>query len=465
LDGRRLASEGEEFLLWDVRRQQLLPPGAPQEEGSGAGLAFRVWPGFDWAAWSDWAKLSLYRLRRAKLVDELRGKGFRITGFSFAPCGGAIAIAEGNGGMARIWDVYTGRLVREVDTRAQAGTISWLVFTPDGTTLATGDGPCRMHLWEAATGRHLATIEDANGQREEDPHGRWHSCMAADGKTLFASSGGEILVWDLANRKAAGVFQEDEGFAGGSYRLPISVSPDGRLLAQFDSDDLLHLWEMASGRVAYSFGEEYSSVAFAPDGRRLATGCEEDGSILVWDLVELLLAEQRRADEADPREMERAWADLASADAPRAYQAIGLLASSGESTLDLLGQRLRPITDAKTHEAAAWLAQLDSPEFEVRSRAAQRLGELRDAALPLLERAREKRPPLEAWRRLEGLRGTLDPRSPESLREVRAVQVLEYIGTDEARRLLHRLAGGLPQARLTREAQGALGRLNRRPPP
>jgi hypothetical protein len=48
--------------------------------------------------------------------------------------------------------------------------------------------------------------------------------------------------------------------------------------------------------------------------------------------------------------------------------------------------------------------------------------------------------------------------APEPLR---AVQVLEYAGTAEARHLLKELAGGAPAARLTQEVRAALGRLDR----
>jgi hypothetical protein len=48
------------------------------------------------------------------------------------------------------------------------------------------------------------------------------------------------------------------------------------------------------------------------------------------------------------------------------------------------------------------------------------------------------------------------------LRGLRAVAVLEHIGTPEAKQLLVNLSEGAPEARLTREAKAALGRLVRR---
>jgi hypothetical protein len=52
--------------------------------------------------------------------------------------------------------------------------------------------------------------------------------------------------------------------------------------------------------------------------------------------------------------------------------------------------------------------------------------------------------------------------SGEQLRESRAVEVLEWIGTPDAKKLLEGLAKGAPDAALTREAKASLERLTAR---
>ena len=85
--------------------------------------------------------------------------------------------------------------------------------------------------------------------------------------------------------------------------------------------------------------------------------------------------------------------------------------------------------------------------------------ELADLAEPALLAALHDKPSVEKRRRVEDLLKRLDASvSPELLRGVRAVEVLESLGTPEARQVLQTLAKGAAEARLTREANAALKR-------
>jgi hypothetical protein len=81
-----------------------------------------------------------------------------------------------------------------------------------------------------------------------------------------------------------------------------------------------------------------------------------------------------------------------------------------------------------------------------------------DAALEKVSSAEARQRLNEFLRSAPGPWPLLDA---EDLRRVRAVEVLEAIGTPEARRLLNSLAEGDPYARLIHEARTALGRLDR----
>jgi hypothetical protein len=110
------------------------------------------------------------------------------------------------------------------------------------------------------------------------------------------------------------------------------------------------------------------------------------------------------------------------------------------------------------------IADLDAPQFDRREKATARLLELGEDAHAVLRATLNGRVSQEVRRRIEGLMANpLLVRMPEARRRVRVVRLLEMIGNAEAQRLLERLASGASEARPTREAKAALGRLERRP--
>jgi hypothetical protein len=133
---------------------------------------------------------------------------------------------------------------------------------------------------------------------------------------------------------------------------------------------------------------------------------------------------------------------------------------SGHQTAPFLEERLRPVQAVSRQRLARLIADLDADEYAVREKATRDVEALDDLAVPALAEAMRGRPGLEVRRRVEGLlermaRGG----SPARLRQIRAVAVLEQIGTPEARQVLQALAKGTPEARLTREAGASLERL------
>jgi hypothetical protein len=81
--------------------------------------------------------------------------------------------------------------------------------------------------------------------------------------------------------------------------------------------------------------------------------------------------------------------------------------------------------------------------------------------LTLLREALAAKPSPETSRRLEGLLTRLagGPLSPETICHLRAIQVLERVGSQDAQQLLEDLAGGSSAAPETQEAKAALDRL------
>jgi hypothetical protein len=106
------------------------------------------------------------------------------------------------------------------------------------------------------------------------------------------------------------------------------------------------------------------------------------------------------------------------------------------------------------------IGQLDDSKYSVRQKATAELLMSGPSVVPALNKALALNPPLETRTRLEKLRATLTNLvlQGDSLRAVRAVEVLEGIGTADARVLLEALAGGAPLASVTEAAKSALER-------
>jgi hypothetical protein len=163
-------------------------------------------------------------------------------------------------------------------------------------------------------------------------------------------------------------------------------------------------------------------------------------------------------------ELEHLWADLGNKDGVRAYRALWRLVAAGPPAVAFLAQRLRPAPRVEAERLAGLIADLDSDRFETRERASAELQQLGEQAEPALRKAMAAKPSLEASRRLRALLDRVERRmlSAEQLHALRAVEVLEHIGSPEAQQVLRTLAEAAPRAVLTREAKASLERLERR---
>jgi len=124
-----------------------------------------------------------------------------------------------------------------------------------------------------------------------------------------------------------------------------------------------------------------------------------------------------------------------------------------------------PAAGLSEESLARLLAALDGSNFAARQSAQKELEKLGEPAAPACRKALAGKPSLDFRRRLEALleRQAREARhpSPERLRDLRAVEVLERMGTPEAQRVLRIVAAGAPGAWLTREARASLERLAR----
>jgi len=371
-----------------------------------------------------------------------RGQGY---GVCFAR-DGTILVTANHEGTIRFWDATTGKELRRT---AEQPTHSAIAFSPDGKTLAVGEEKGILHLWDAVTGKEL-------GKSQEPGRGISALAFAPDGKMLAVGSHDKKI-----HLLEASTGKELHTMTGHSeYIMALAYSPSGRLLASGSPDRTVRIWEVHSGLTSecHQFrGHDawVTSVAFSPDGRRLVSG-SKDSTALVWDVTGLA-GRQTHAPRLSNGELAACWQSLLSVDTARAYQVMRTLAAADQAVSFLASQLQRKRIDAQ--QVARLLAELDSEDFQVRSRAVKELEKWEEAAEPALRQALKGNPSLELRRRIEQL---LEELNRPLRRWQRVVEVLEWTDTPAARELLEKMAADAPWEAVGREAKATLKRLRAR---
>jgi eukaryotic-like serine/threonine-protein kinase len=196
---------------------------------------------------------------------------------------GALLASAGEDGRIKIWNSKTGALVQSF--KAHAGTVFCIAFHPLGKHLATVglDGQRKqVKVWDLTTHQEIfagpCDVAQAFGNA-------YATTFSPDGRQLAAGSKGIVNIWDWKSRQLL------HTFAGHDSR-PISVafSPEGQRLASGDWRGSVSLWDaVAGGESLCSFPESRMSrrhpvvaLAFSADGRRLATAGFER-RLDLWD--------------------------------------------------------------------------------------------------------------------------------------------------------------------------------------
>ncbi len=247
----------------------------------------------------------------------------------FSPDGHTAASVTRTGVIA--WDRGpTGRLVSELPIKERDAAVPhWSAVSPDGSVI-TGVSGHEVQFFDTSTGRLRETIRlkgsgngiaySGNGTRlavsetvplptprsgervlttivevfalptrtrvaqiesyspNTPPQETTGLALSPDGRRLYLAinQDGLITVWDVARDRFIR-----------SYRLgyvrAMALSPDGRLLAAVDSQNVLSEWNTTTGRSVLSYQGAAHTVAFSRDGRTLAAASPSRQSLLLFE--------------------------------------------------------------------------------------------------------------------------------------------------------------------------------------
>jgi WD40 repeat protein len=355
------------------------------------------------------------------------------------------------------WDLANGKVVKQVPLPVGQEP----VWSPDGNRAAYL-GQDGVTIIDIATGQTAAHIE-----------GHWlgNLAMSPDGSLLAArmdravnDPGPSIIVWEALSGKKVGDLP-----AGQPHSWVLAA--DNRTVVTIDAKSI-RVWDLASKQEKLKLELPTASVIgptnygmratahLTPNGRRLLTP-ESDGTFLIWDLSAALATNAAAPANVEVDRVAGWWSDLAKNDPAVAYAAIWKLTDVPADAVALFQKQMKPAVDADFDRVRKLIKELDDDRFEVREAASKTLEKMGAGIQPAARQALEGRPSPEVRRRLEALIQTPASvsQTPELLRNLRAIGILEQIGSKDARQLLTTLSSGVPHASETQAARSALERL------
>jgi WD40 repeat protein len=257
--------------------------------------------------------LSVWSVASGKAVSSVHGEQDLVnpsglTAVAFSPDGKQVAAAEYPVNSVRIWEVATGRAVREFAGQLGPQTVA---MSPDGQWLVSAAPGVTVR--NAANGKIVTTLTNDDADALVfSPDGRW---LAAN-PGVFPSPGSSLVVWDTKTwAVAASITPQRDPHQGAPVQwiafggaqpvqkklsfaqalqfaadgktqtvwysvVPLAVSPDGKLLAQLGQQSFsnVELWDTNAGQKLQTFPAykmATSSLAFSRDGRWLLTTGQE----------------------------------------------------------------------------------------------------------------------------------------------------------------------------------------------
>jgi WD40 repeat protein/serine/threonine protein kinase len=227
---------------------------------------------------------------------ELHTLPVHASQLAFGPVG-SNSLATAGDNAIEVWDTQTGK--KRFPITAQT---SWsgLAFSPDGKCLAgsdivrdaqTGQVTVSGMVWDAKTGQELLTLPrpSSNGVVFSPDGTRLVTTTTAQPRGIPAGAGPQntqalLTMWDAKTGRSLLTIPDGEG----SYRFwSVAFSPDGKRLAAHHERQV-KLWDVETGQEMLSLKAIWgnSVLAFSADGHRLGVVTDK-GQVTIWDATPL----------------------------------------------------------------------------------------------------------------------------------------------------------------------------------
>jgi WD40 repeat protein len=212
-------------------------------------------------------------------LESQSGRG-RAPRFGFAPLVVALSadlrtLARGHDdGAVQLMDTQT----RETTVlKSPDGRVDFIELSPDGRTMITGTRDRGLRWWDLRARTNMALVTEAR-----------RFVFSPDNRLVAAlDRGGTVELWDAASRLVRTNFSLESATGFGGFLFAVAFSPNGRTLAVGCQDDAIQLWDTTTARlIGTCTGHKQNvwSVAFSPDGQTLVTA-SDDNTVRFWNVA------------------------------------------------------------------------------------------------------------------------------------------------------------------------------------
>ena len=214
------------------------------------------------------------RLRLGMLVRGVPGLRAILTGHSaaFSPDGKRVVTASADK-TARVWDADSGRPLASLQGHTEP--VESAAFSPDGKRVVTASFDKTARVWDADSGKPLATLQGHTQMVRS-------AAFSPDGKRIVTASFDKTArVWDADSGKTLASLQ---GHTNGVTSA--AFGPDGKRVVTASADKTARVWDADSDKTLATLLVGHTalvnSAAFSRDGKWVVTA-SYDWTARVWD--------------------------------------------------------------------------------------------------------------------------------------------------------------------------------------